>query len=562
MNHADYLQPILILLFSAIVGITLVQKLRLSPILGYFLAGLVIGPFGLGLIKSSDIIHALAEIGLAFLLFDVGINLSFKMLWEARKDFFGLGPFQIVSTSFIIGLIAYWFVKDLTAAFVIGCGLSLSSTAIAMPVLQDAREQNTPLGRSVVAILIAQDIFVVFLLILLPNLTTGTHNLLVLMGWALLKGIVALLAVSGIGRFLLHPMFSWITATKNSEVFTGSALLFVLAIAWGVSQLGLSLPLGAFLAGLALSESDFCYLVKTEIAPFRGLLLGLFFITIGMSLNWPLAFTAAPIVLGVVAGLVLIKCVLLWVAARLVGYCKGFGLRLGLILSQGDELAFVLFSFAVAQGLVASQTAQLLLLSIGFTMALTPILAKTGGLLSCEIEKNASDSTSNLENTDDGHIIITGFDEIAQEIAKVLEAEGVKYKAFDGNRERIAEARSKGFAVDYSDIHRPKTASLASLGRAKAVVNLLDDPESSLYLADALKQLNPELPVYAATHDMNHYEELSKRNLTDVLVKDKATARIIAGALLRQLEFDENRIQERLGRMIREETSLSAAAAL
>jgi len=269
--HSDFLQPVLILLASAIVCVALVQKLKLSPILGYFLAGLVIGPFGLGLISDISPVAALAEIGVAFLLFDIGLHLSFKTIWESRKDFFALGPAQVLGASILIGLVAYAILRDFTAAFIIGSGLSLSSTAVAMQTLQEPHEQNTPLGRSALAILIAQDIFVVFLLILMPNLNARADDLLPLLGSALLKAVAAFAFVAFLGRFLLRPVFEWITATKNSEIFTASALLFVLAMAWGVSQLGLSLPLGAFLAGLALSESDFCYLVKTEIYPFRGL---------------------------------------------------------------------------------------------------------------------------------------------------------------------------------------------------------------------------------------------------------------------------------------------------
>jgi CPA2 family monovalent cation:H+ antiporter-2 len=550
MEHMDYLQPILILLFAGILGIAVVQRLKLSPILGYFLAGVLIGPYGFGWVNNSTTIHTIAEIGVAFLLFDIGIHLSFRTLWELRKEFFGLGPFQIIITSFAIGGIAYGILHDLVAAFIIGAGLSLSSTAVAMQVLKESREQNTPLGRSALAVLIGQDIFVIFLLILLPNLASNTTQLPSVLGVAMLKVLLALVVVAIVGRFLLRPVFEWITATKNDEVFTASALLFVLAGAWGISKLGLSLPLGAFLAGLALSESDFCYLVKTEIQPFRGLLLGLFFITVGMSLNWPLAFQSIGILLALVVGILSIKATSLWAAARLMKFCHGFSIRLGLILAQGSEFAFVLFSLAMTQKLIAPDTAALLQVAVGVTLALTPSLAGVGQLIGQRFEHRQNE---NEEQETSGKIIITGFDGIGQEIAKVLEAEGLGYIAYDADRDRIAKARSKGFQVDFSDVNRPKTASAASVGKAKAVVVLVDDQEVSSYLLQALKKMDMNIPIYAATRDLAHFEELSSIGAGEVFMKNNETAFLIAADLMRAFSLKEDRIADRLDRMKREQ---------
>jgi monovalent cation:proton antiporter-2 (CPA2) family protein len=565
MVHTDLLQPILVLLLFAIVSIALMQKLRLSPILGYFLAGILVGPYSLGWVEHTETIQTLAEVGVAFLLFDIGLHLSFRSLWENRRNLFALAPIQILGTTLLAGGLTYWFSQDIRTAVIVGAGLSLSSTAVAMQSLKEAREENTPVGRAALSILIAQDIFVVFLLILLPTLARGGDTWIQPMFLSVLKAVAALGLVALVGRFLLRPVFEWITATKNDDVFTESALLFVLATAWGISQLGLSLPLGAFLAGLALSESDFCYLVKAEIHPFRGLLMGLFFITVGMSLNWPLALESGLPLLGMIAGLIVIKTVALWIGARTMRFCNGGAVYLSLLLAQGSEFAFVLFALAATSGLLPEKTSQLLQIAVGVSLALTPFLAWAGRLLGNRIE-NRRVQTPEPEDLPpaapetEGRVFITGFDAIGQELAKILEAEGIEYIAYDSSRERVAEARSLGFRADFSDINRPKTASAAIVGKARAVVILIEDPDVSLYLAEALKQMNLSIPVYAATRDVMHYNKLANIGLTDTFHKNAQTVSLIAADLLKQLGLSEAQISDRLERVQRDQEPLLAEA--
>ncbi|MBX2861116.1 MAG: cation:proton antiporter [Vampirovibrio sp.] len=252
MTH-DILAPILIFLTAGILGVVVFQRLKLSPIIGFFAAGATIGPYGANWVENTQDLHLLAELGVAFLLFDVGLHLSFKKLWESRRDLLGLGPGQIILTTLLLSGLGIVFGLNLKTALLIGAGLSLSSTAVVLQALKERDEQSSPLANASVGVLIAQDIFVVFLLVLVPALVSGTGNLTPAIAGALAKVLLALVVVSLVGRFLLRPYFEKITATKNDEVFTASALLFVLLTAWCVNQLGLSLPLGAFLAGLALS---------------------------------------------------------------------------------------------------------------------------------------------------------------------------------------------------------------------------------------------------------------------------------------------------------------------
>jgi CPA2 family monovalent cation:H+ antiporter-2 len=320
-----------------------------------------------------------------------------------------------------------------------------------------------------------------------------------------------------------------------------------------VSQLGLSLPLGAFLAGLALSESDFCYLVKTEIYPFRGLLLGLFFVTVGMSLNWPLALQHSGTVVGLLAGLLIVKSITLWAIARLSRYCQGFSIRLGLLLAQGSEFAFVLLALATAQGLLTGELGQLLQVCVGLSLALTPALSWMGRILSQRIEQGRVEEVQSTYNPDAPKVIITGFNEIGQEIAKVLEAEGIDYIAYDGDRDRIALARSKGFQVGYADMNRPKTATAVSVGDATAVIILLEDLDVSLYLIDALKHMNTTIPVYTVTYDDKHYQQVLDRKVENTLLKDHNTSREITSKLMRHLLYSDEQIESRLERMARDQ---------
>jgi Kef-type K+ transport system membrane component KefB/voltage-gated potassium channel Kch len=542
MTH-DGLQPILLLLVTAIASVTLAMRLNLSPLIGYFMAGAIVGPYGFHWLDTHGSLALLAEIGVAFLLFDIGIHLSFRALWEARRELFGLGPAQMLVTSLLLGGVAYAFFQDAILAILLGVGFCLSSTAVVAQGLQTTQEDTTPLGRAAMAILIGQDILVVFLLLLLPTLGQGQTDL----GWVLLQSvsrvILALALVVVFSRVLLRPLFEWITATRNDELFTAAALLFVLSFAWGVQEMGLSMPLGAFLAGLALSESDFCYLVKAEIHPFRGLLLGLFFITVGMSLNWSLLLTQWPWVLGVALGLMGIKALALWGVARCVGYCQGFSLRLGLMLCQASEFVFVLFALAVSQGLLDASLSQPLQLAVGLTLALTPVANTLARRWAAQLK--VPDAPI---DTTGQRVIITGFDAIGQGLAKMLTAEGIPYVAYESDHNIIAHYRSEGYQVEYSDINRPRTASAVSQQQARAVVILLDNPNLTEHLANALVTMNPALPIYVATDHLPLINQLAGLPLKDVLMKNDETLFEIADSLFATLGVSPTQIQHRIER--------------
>jgi CPA2 family monovalent cation:H+ antiporter-2 len=567
----DGLASLLVILSAGILGVALGKRLKLNPVLGYFLAGTLIGPTGLGLIPHHDFLDVLGEIGVAFLLFDIGIHLSFGRLWEARQDLFILGPLQILLCLGIFTLILNMGLGlAVLPAFVVSAGLALSSTAVVLQVLKERQEEVSPLGRTSTSILISQDLFVVFLLVLLPAISKPDGDFTAALGLAGLKVALAFITVAVIGRYLLRPVFEWITNTRNDEVFTGSALLFVLTIAWLTSQLGLSLPLGAFMAGLAISESDFCYLVKAEIQPFRGLLLGLFFMTVGMTFQWPLIGEAFLPLMMAFGAMILVKTLVLALAGVLLRRPGGFSLRLGLTLSQGSEFTFVLYTSALLSGVLTASSHSFLTVLIGLSLALAPLFIGLGAKLAYWFEREAAEdlmeadaASGQTEGLKPGAyskleipqfveqtVIITGFDKTAQDLARMLQMAGISYQGYDRDPNTVALNRSLGFTVDFADVHRPRTASMVTAGRAWAVVILLSENQIFEGLTQALRQISPTLPLYGATADMQCFYQMDHGLFDALYIKDEETPYLIGQHLLRATgRFEEAEIQEIIERV-------------
>lgn len=533
MQH-DLILPGLALLVAGILGAAIAGRLRLSPILGFFVAGALIGEHALDLVPESEVLELLAEIGVAFLLFDVGVHLSLHTLWESRRDLLGLAPAQILLTSGLFGGAALALGFDARTAFVAGTGIALSSTAVVVQGLNERGAAASPLGRSAVSVLIGQDLFVVFLLILVPAVAAPGGGLGAALAVAAGKVALAIAAVTAIGRFLLRPLLDWVTSTRNDDVFTASALFVVLSIAWGTSRLGLSLPLGAFLAGMALAESRYSHLVRAELAPFRGLLLGLFFITVGMALDLhvfadePVALAA--LVLALMAG----KTAVVFAIARASGRSGGFSLRLAVTLAQGSEFGFLLFALAASQGLIAGPAAQQLAAAVTVSLALTPALTRLGERAAARLEPAPAEAAPTP--VCQGRVAIIGFSEPAERLAEILAAAGVPYRGF-GTREQVNRARARGFDVEYGDPSRPRALRMATVGEARAAAVLLEDPGVARQVIDGLRQVSPELPVYAAAPDAQTAAALEPLGLRQLLLRDDETPDRMGQALLRDLGF-------------------------
>jgi monovalent cation:H+ antiporter-2, CPA2 family len=508
MEHAVHsLIPVMIVLLAGIVGAATAKALRLTPILGFFIAGVVIGPSALGLVHQNELMTLLAEIGVVLLLFDIGLHLSFRQMWRLRRDLFVMGPLQVLAAGVVIGGGAYYLGLSWQAAIIVGAGLALSSTAIVMQLLHEKKQSNNPLGQTATSILVFQDILIVFLLVLVPALGGQSDvSLPQAMGMAIVKAVGALIAVYGVGKYILQPLLARIIGFAQEDLFTASILLIIIATASFTGYAGLSLPLGAFLAGLIISETTFCYMVKAEIAPFRTLLLGLFFITVGMTLNAEFLVNNWLPILGIVAAIMMVKVATLLPVAMLQKRSATTSVQLGLWLSQAGEFGFVLFALAFAQGLLTENIYQMLMVSIGVSFVLTPLMIT----LSDKIGARSDCSQPDVYDAQ-GKVIILGFGAEGKNVARLLHSAGIDYLGIDPDVMRISTAKSQGFNAALGDPAKPSLYTSIHTTSAKAAIFALDNDGNLPTHIKRLKQRFPDTEVFA-----NLLQDKSKSSLKNL----------------------------------------------
>ncbi|KAJ6825152.1 K(+) efflux antiporter 2, chloroplastic-like [Iris pallida] len=434
------------LLLASVVFVPLFQKIPGgSPVLGYLAAGILIGPYGLSIIRHVHGTKAIAEFGVVFLLFNIGLELSVERLSSMKKYVFGLGSAQVLATAIGVGLVAHFF-SGLPgpAAIVVGNGLALSSTAVVLQVLQERGESTSRHGRATFSVLLFQDLAVVVLLILIPLISpnsskggVGFQAIAEALGLAAIKAVVAITAIIAGGRLFLRPIYKQIAENQNAEIFSANTLLVILGTSLLTARAGLSMALGAFLAGLLLAETEFSLQVESDIAPYRGLLLGLFFMTVGMSIDPKLLLSNFPVIMSSLSLLIGGKAILVALVGKVFGISTIAAIRVGLLLAPGGEFAFVAFGEAVNQGILSPQLSSLLFLVVGISMALTPWLAAGGQLLASRFEQHDVRSLLPVESeTDDlqDHIIICGFGRVGQIIAQLLSERLIPFVALDVRR--------------------------------------------------------------------------------------------------------------------------------
>ncbi len=549
------LSSALILLSSGVVSMGLSRQLSLNPVVAFFAVGAVVGRHGFELVDhETGALHMLAELGVCFLLFDVGLHLSFRTLVKQWKSFLFLGLSQTIICGALIAAAATVFGLPANVSAIIGLTLSLSSTALVLKLLRDHKEEESPVGHKATEILVFQDLAAIFLLVILSSLQNGDGDALHVIGRAALSIVAAIVFVAIAGRILLRPFFAWVIAIKSDEVFTASALLFVLFTCWVTQELGLSLALGAFLAGVTLSECTYSYLVRAEITPFRGLVLSLFFLTIGMSLDLPLMFSSFHIILGLTLGMMALKICGLILAAKITKIDCDAAIRLAFVLSQGSEFAFVILALCISSGLIGAQLAGLLSGAIGLSLLLTPLVAGCGCFLSrCSVKMSREDK-ENIESAPvKGEVVIVGFDDIGRAIATALVEIGIPYRGHDRDWEQIAYAKSRGFNIYYSDPDRPRTLSRASVGEVRAVICLSEDDAIVRLLVEGLAKVAPNVPFLGATGEparLNLYHQLG---VEDVYLRNEQTAKNLFRALLERLGYSPATVEEAVARGFAEE---------
>lgn len=535
VRDPSILQELLVFLLAPVVVVPLFRWLRYSPIVGYLAAGVLIGPQTLGLITDTVVTHVLAELGIAFLLFAIGLELSLGRLRVMRRLVFGLGGSQVVATAAAFSLGAAALGADLPGAIVIGGGLALSSTAFVLQLLVERGEQLARFGRTAFAVLLFQDLAVVPMLAIVLMLGQAEPSPWVALALALGEAVLALGAIAAIGRLVLRPAFRMVAATRSPELFVSATLLVVLGIGWLTTKGGLSLPLGAFLAGLLLSETEYRHQVEADIRPFRGLLVGLFFMTVGLSLDLALVgsrwLEVALLLLALVAGKALV----------LVALCLAFrqplvdAFRVGLLLAQGGEFAFVLFGVAMAERVLPDATGKILMATVALSMAATPILARLGSLVAARMTQPVEADLGTLQEQAEAvsdHVVIAGFGRVGQTVAKVLGAAAIPCVALDLDHVRVARCRAKGVPAFYGDASRVDVLAAAGAGRARAAVLTMDQPVAVDRAVAALHQHFPELRIFVRGRDPDHGRRLAESGATAVVPEAVEASLQLGGIVL------------------------------
>lgn len=511
-HEGSLLQTAVIFLLAAVIAVPLAKRLQLGAVIGYLLAGVAIGPQVLGLIRDTESVAHISELGVVLLLFIIGLELSPRRLWLMRKAVFGVGLAQVMLTGAILGAIAlFGFAQSLPAALVLGLGLALSSTALGLQTLAETKQLNAPHGRLAFAILLFQDIAAIPLIALVPLLAASGPD--TSHGDSLQHGLTIFASIAVVivgGRYLLRPVFRIVARTGLPEVSTATALLVVIGTAWLMELAGISMALGAFLAGLLLADSEYRHELESQIEPFKGLLLGLFFISVGMGANLSLLFDTPWLLLGLTALLIAVKLPMLMLVGRLGGLNTANALRLGVVLAAGGEFAFVVFKLGKDQGLLDSYTYDLLLMTITLSMAATPLL-----LMACARLLKRPPATREVPEqykdiqTDAPRVVIVGMGRMGQIVSRILRAQKIPFIALDTSVDAIEMTRTFEQApVFYGDPMRAEVLHAAKVGEAEYLIVTTDDPEITTRTAERVKRLYPHLKVLARARNRQHVHKL------------------------------------------------------
>jgi glutathione-regulated potassium-efflux system protein KefB len=505
VDSSQFLKTAVVFLLATVIAVPLTKRFRLGSVLGYMLAGMVIGPQLLGLISDTEGVASISEFGVVLMLFVIGLELSPQRLWVMRRSVFGTGLLQVLSAALAIGAIGYYlFGLSGGAAAIVGGSLALSSTAFGLQILAERKQAGSAYGRQAFSILLFQDLAAIPLIAAVPLLATsasarGIDPL------SVLRTIGVIVAVVVGGRYLLRPVFRFVAKADSVEVSTATALLVVMGTALIMELAHVSATLGAFLAGVLLADSEYRHEMESHIEPFKGLLLGLFFISVGMSMDLSLLLSQPRLIAELVIGLLLLKGVLLWPLARLsAGLNRSDSMRLIVLLASGGEFAFVVLKQAAEKQLIQGGQRDALVLAITLSMGLTPLLVVIAARLLNATPKKPTREYDTID-ADTPRVIIAGFGRMGQIIARVLRAQGIPFVALEHSVDQVDASRRFGsINIFYGDPTRPELLRAAQADKAEVFVLATDDPETSLRTARLVKRQYPHLKIVARARNRQH----------------------------------------------------------
>ncbi|MCK9984667.1 MAG: monovalent cation:H+ antiporter-2, CPA2 family [Azoarcus sp.] len=542
-----------VILFLALAGvlIPLLQRRSINPVLGFLTVGMIVGPFGLGQYTDSspwlryltfsrqEDVAVFAEFGVIFLMFMIGLEMSVDRLWAMRRLVFGLGHLQVGLSALTIGGIAYAFGNSIESSVVLGVVLSFSSTAVVMQLLTQRRELGTPLGQATFSVLLFQDLAVVPLLVLVTVLGQKSgDSVAALMAIAALKGIITVGLIYFIGSRVVRPLFHQIAASRQSESFMAVTLLTALGVAVLTQLAGLSMEMGALLAGLLIAETEFRHEVEVTIEPFKGLLMGVFFMSVGMGIDVS-AILAKPLLLPLsVIGVLAIKALILIVLFRLFGLSWGRATEGGIMLGQGGEFAFIVIGMALGLDLLDPQVGHFMLLVVGLSMLITPSLTllgrKLGNSIDARVGKPVFEEDRQLEQLS-GHVIIAGYGRVGRLIGELLSEQGIPYLALESDAKLVKQMRTEDAPVYFGDASRPELLRRLHLERALAVVLTMDRTAAALHAVKGIRATSPNIRIAARARDESHAQALRDAGATVVIPETLESGLQLAGSVFETL---------------------------
>ena len=538
MEVHDLLAAAVVLLAATAFTTALFKRLGLGSVLGLLAAGVLVGPFGFEVTENVEGLRHVAETGVVFLLFIIGLEMQPDKLWSMRRQVFGLGTLQVLITGAAIAGLELLLGRSLEVAILIGLGLALSSTAFVIQMLSERGDFASEHGQSAFAILLLQDLAIVPLLALVPILAGAPTDTAGPPVWLQALEIAALLiAVFVIGRYLLPVLLHRLAAQRNREAFAVVAALAVIGAAWAMDKVGISQALGAFMVGMLLSGSAYRHQIEAVVEPFKGFLLGLFFISVGMSIDIGLLWDDGVAVIGEVVAVLAIKALILFLLCVAFRLSRPAAVRVSLMLPQSGEFGFVLFGAALTAGLIGDAQFAFLILIVSISMAVTPLLAKTGDRLAALLAPPAAVDEPSAEWAAgmDRHVIVAGFGRVGRVVCLMLARAGIPYLAFDRDTRRVALGRQEGLDVHFGDVSNVHVLSAAGIGRAAAVVVTVNDVAVAQGVVSTVRGAYPDIPIHARALDLASRDELLRLGVTWATPDTTEASLLLGQAVLEHL---------------------------
>ena len=548
VEHSSFVNDILVFLLAAVVTVSIFKWFKVSPIIGYLFAGMLIGPYTFGFVADIETTKLLGDFGVVFLLFTIGLKVPLTRLQTMKRYVFGLGSLQVFLCGAVFATIAYFIGQTIQSSIIIGAALALSSTAVVVQLLSERGEFASKFGRAAFSVLIFQDIAVVLFLVMLTTLSHEGASIGRELGYAALKAGIVLAVIVAAGRVILRPVYRAIAALDNPELFVAMTLLVVLVTSLITDASGLSMELGAFLAGLLLSETEYRHQVEADIQPFYGLLLGLFFATVGMRINLKLLLDNYLLVPGIILGMLMLKTFIIYLMSRLLSMSWVSALRTGLVLAAGGEFAFVMFTPAVQSHLLPSETGQILLVSVALSMAFTPFLDKLGKYIEVKFTeanesvkiKAAAAEVGDLRN----HVIVLGFGRVGKMLTKILSDRRTPFVVIDNDMIRVTKGRTKGIPVFYGDARRSHVLRAVGADKAKVVVICINTVQSSLKSALMVRHYFKNADVFVRMRDDKYEQELTQAGVKVIMPENLEPSLQLAASVLRSMGDSKDEVNQ------------------